>query len=74
LRVHLCHIGCPILGDPLYSKKDPRHPDATLMLHALSLAITLPNGERGVFKAALPGRFTALIPGERGIDSFRCLR
>ncbi|MDR1467938.1 MAG: RluA family pseudouridine synthase [Spirochaetaceae bacterium] len=62
LRVHLRHIGCPILGDPLYHKKDPRFPTATLMLHALSLEITLPHGERGTFKAPLPERF-ALVPG-----------
>jgi 23S rRNA pseudouridine1911/1915/1917 synthase len=61
LRVHLRHIGCPILGDPLYNKKDPRHPDATLMLHALSLEITLPTGERRKFKAALPERFVPLL-------------
>jgi 23S rRNA pseudouridine1911/1915/1917 synthase len=57
LRVHLRHIGCPILGDPLYSKKDPRFPEATLMLHALSLEITLPGGRRRTFKASLPERF-----------------
>ena len=62
LRVHLRHIGCPILGDPLYSKKDPRFPAATLMLHALSLEITLPCGERRMFKSPLPGRFSA-VPG-----------
>jgi 23S rRNA pseudouridine1911/1915/1917 synthase len=58
LRVHLRHLGCPILGDPLYYKKDPRFPDATLMLHALSLEITLPHGERRTFKAPLPERFS----------------
>jgi 23S rRNA pseudouridine1911/1915/1917 synthase len=62
LRVHLRHAGCPILGDPLYHKKDPRFPNATLMLHALSLEITLPNGERRTFKAPLPERFS-LVPG-----------
>jgi 23S rRNA pseudouridine1911/1915/1917 synthase len=61
LRVHLRHLGCPILGDPLYHKKDPRFPDATLMLHALSLEITLPHGERRTFKAPLPERFS-LVP------------
>jgi 23S rRNA pseudouridine1911/1915/1917 synthase len=61
LRVHLRHIGCPILGDPLYYKKDPRHPDAALMLHARSLEITLPTGERRKFKAALPERFVSLL-------------
>jgi 23S rRNA pseudouridine1911/1915/1917 synthase len=62
LRVHLRHVGCPILGDPLYHKKDPRFPEATLMLHALSLEITLPHGERRAFKAPLPERFS-LVSG-----------
>jgi 23S rRNA pseudouridine1911/1915/1917 synthase len=62
LRVHLRHLGCPILGDPLYHKKDPHFPDATLMLHALSLEITLPHGELRTFKAPLPERFS-LVPG-----------
>lgn len=62
LRVHLRHIGCPILGDPLYHKKDPRFPAATLMLHALSLEITLPRGERETLRAPLPERFS-LVPG-----------
>jgi 23S rRNA pseudouridine1911/1915/1917 synthase len=62
LRVHLRHIGCPILGDPLYHKKDPRNPAATLMLHALSLEITLPSGERRTFKTPLPERFVPLLP------------
>jgi 23S rRNA pseudouridine1911/1915/1917 synthase len=66
LRVHLRHVGCPILGDPLYHKKDPRFPNATLMLHALSLEITLPNGERRSFKAPLPERFAAWLPRLRG--------
>jgi 23S rRNA pseudouridine1911/1915/1917 synthase len=62
LRAHLRHIGCPILGDPLYGSKTPAYPDATLMLHALSLEVTLPQGARRRFKAPLPERFTALIP------------
>jgi 23S rRNA pseudouridine1911/1915/1917 synthase len=62
LRVHLRHIGCPILGDPIYHKKNPCFPAATLMLHALALEITLPGGERRMFRAPLPGRFS-VVPG-----------
>jgi 23S rRNA pseudouridine1911/1915/1917 synthase len=62
LRVHLRHIGCPILGDPLYAKKDPHYPAATLMLHARALKITLPHGERRLFQTGLPERFAAVIP------------
>ena len=62
LRVHLRHLGCPIVGDPLYSPVDPLFPQAGLMLHARSLAIMLPGEDKErVFKAPLPDRFTAMI-------------
>jgi 23S rRNA pseudouridine1911/1915/1917 synthase len=62
LRVHLRYLGHPIVGDPLYGIADPLFPSATLMLHARSLAITLPGEEQDrVFKAPLPERFTAMI-------------
>jgi 23S rRNA pseudouridine1911/1915/1917 synthase len=55
LRVHMRHIGCPIIGDPIYGIADPSRP---LMLHAKSLSITLPDREEpSVFKAPLPERF-----------------
>jgi 23S rRNA pseudouridine1911/1915/1917 synthase len=58
LRVHMRHLGCPILGDALYGRRD----GLSLMLHAYRLAITLP-GESSprVFKARLPERFKAAI-------------
>ena len=55
IRVHSKFLGCPILGDPIYGKKDRFFPDATLMLHAWKLSITLP-GE------SLPRRFIAPVP------------
>jgi RluA family pseudouridine synthase len=64
LRVHLAHLGAPILGDRLY------HPDyrtvARLMLHATS--ITLPPSDgfpQRTFAAALPADFLHL-PSEIG--------
>ncbi len=42
IRVHMKHLGCPILGDPLYGKKDLLFPGATLKLHARKLGIRLP--------------------------------
>lgn len=62
LRVHMAGIGCPILGDPLYGKRDALFPDATLMLHARRLKIALP-GIAGpkLFKAAVPDRFRAIV-------------
>jgi len=62
LRVHMRHIGHPILGDPVYGNADSLFPDASLMLHSKSLAIKLPGGtERKVFTSDLPDRFSAVI-------------
>ena len=66
LRVHLNYLGNPIIGDAIYNplykegctKRDKFFPDSSLMLHAYSLAITLPGKtEQQVFKAPLPNRF-----------------
>jgi 23S rRNA pseudouridine1911/1915/1917 synthase len=53
LRVHLAHLGHPIVGDTLYGGKTAER----LFLHALSLEITLPNKERKTFTASLPDVF-----------------
>lgn len=62
LRVHMAGLGCPILGDPLYGRKDHLFPDATLMLHARRLRIALPGiAEPMLFKAPEPRRFHAVL-------------
>jgi 23S rRNA pseudouridine1911/1915/1917 synthase len=62
LRVHLRHVGLPILGDPLYGSRDTRFPDATLMLHARSLRIRLPGeAEPRTFVSPVPPRFQELL-------------
>jgi 23S rRNA-/tRNA-specific pseudouridylate synthase len=53
LRVHLSHLGHPILGDTLYNGK----PAERVFLHALSLAITIPSGEHMTFTAPEPASF-----------------
>lgn len=62
IRVHMKYLGCPVLGDPIYSKKDSLFPDATMMLHSRILKIRLP-GEKDftTFKAAVPERFKKII-------------
>ncbi len=60
LRVHMASTGHPILGDPLYGKRNKGDPDYTLMLHAYSLRIELPNGGIRTFRAPLPERFRCL--------------
>ena len=58
LRVHMAELRCPIVGDPLYGKKDKLLPDATLLLHAHKLKIRLPgHNEDSIFTAPLPQRF-----------------
>lgn len=57
LRVHLRQIGHPILGDDLYGGK----PAARLYLHAKSLEITLPGGDRRTFSAEVPKEFEAEV-------------
>lgn len=58
IRVHMKFINCPILGDPLYGKKDKQFPDATLMLHSRMLKIFIPdNKEKQMFKTSTPERF-----------------
>ncbi|MCL2196644.1 MAG: RluA family pseudouridine synthase [Treponema sp.] len=62
LRVHLRHIGNPILGDPVYSSADSLFPEASLMLHSKKLVITLPGeNEERVFTAPVPDRFITVI-------------
>jgi len=62
LRVHMRHIGHPILGDPIYGSSDNLFPETTLMLHSKSLALILP-GETGekVFSSPVPQRFEEVM-------------
>ena len=60
IRVHMSHIGHPVLGDPVYSRKDSIYPDATLMLHAYMLSINIPGRGEMQFTAPLPDRIKQL--------------
>lgn len=62
LRIHMNHIRCPILGDPIYNPKSPKAD--RMYLHAASLEITIPgkkHGERMTFTADLPEDFERAI-------------
>ena len=74
IRVHLKHLGNPILGDPIYGRSDSRNgkndhrfKNATLMLHAKSLFLVLPHGCQEtagnpvMFRTPLPERFLDVI-------------
>lgn len=60
LRVHMKHIGTPIIGDRVYGKASER-----LYLHAYSLEITIPTSNRQIFKAPLPADFAKSYPDLR---------
>ena len=57
LRVHLSHLGHPILGDTLYGGQTADR----LFLHALSLELTLPNKQRQTFEAPEPPAFKEAV-------------
>jgi len=56
IRVHMKYIGHPITGDSVYGKGLSH-----LYLHASSLEITLPTGERKVFSALEPDYFKEFV-------------
>lgn len=60
LRVHLSHLGHPIVGDNLYHGK----PADRLYLLAKKLEITLPSKERKIFEVDTPNEFKILISHE----------
>jgi len=53
LRVHLQHLGHPIVGDTFYGGKAAER----LYLHAQKLELTLPNRTRKVFSVEMPEEF-----------------
>lgn len=59
IRVHMLHIGTPILGDPIYAKpaRQPVQP-GRLMLHAWQLVLTHPrSGKKMEFQAPIPEEY-----------------
>lgn len=62
IRLHARFIGCPIVGDPLYGKKEADWKQYGLMLHAYRLCVALPStGEKAVFTAPPPRRFFTVL-------------
>jgi 23S rRNA pseudouridine1911/1915/1917 synthase len=57
LRVHLQHIGTPILGDPIYGDE----PADRMYLHASELEITIPGGIRKTFVSKMPEEFKNVL-------------
>lgn len=59
LRIHMAHIGTPIVGDRLYGSAES--PIGRLCLHAESLEITVPGGIRKTFSAPVPDDLDGFI-------------
>ncbi len=62
IRVHMAHIGHPILGDTVYGHKKPELGQSTQCLHAGALCFRHPRDERPVMVfAPLPAYFTEVL-------------
>ena len=62
IRVHMAHIGHPIIGDPLYGPAKDKWKLQGQCLHAGELTLTHPaTGERMTFQAPLPVYFTTVL-------------
>jgi len=61
IRVHLCSIACPILGDSVYSRKKSAICKLGLMLHSWELSINLPKLGTRKFRAPLPDDFLEML-------------
>lgn len=60
IRVHLQHIGCPIIGDSLYGGEDANR----LYLHARSIQLYIPGvAEPKTISAPVPKAFKQIISG-----------
>lgn len=62
IRVHMAHIGHPLLGDPVYGKKNPKIKHDGQLLHAKMLGFVHPETEEYMeFDSELPEYFQAII-------------
>ena len=72
IRVHMSHIGYPVVGDPLYAPKEGRNPFGILgqALHAKVLGFVHPiSGVYMEFSSELPEYFTTVIEKLRRMNN-----
>lgn len=63
IRVHMKHLGHPLLGDATYGRPSRQQDVPRVMLHARKLAFSHPvTGERMTFLAPVPAEFKPWIP------------
>jgi len=66
IRLHCAFLGCPIVGDKVYGRKNPTVEIHRHFLHAAKLKIILPGEKQPrIFEAPLPGEL------ERVLDELR---
>ena len=66
IRVHLAHVGHPVLGDALYGPKKPPLGLEGQVLHAMGLRLCHPaTGDMMEFEAPLPDYFTTAVKRAR---------
>ncbi|MDD4178441.1 MAG: RluA family pseudouridine synthase [Candidatus Margulisbacteria bacterium] len=62
IRVHLSHLGHPVVGDQTYGKKRDEFNAAGQLLHAYKLSFNHPTtGERVEFKAEMPDEMKRIV-------------
>lgn len=62
IRVHLAYIGCPVVGDTVYGRRQPTISMQRHFLHAAKLVIQLPDQNTPVtFEAPLPGELNEIL-------------
>lgn len=74
IRVHLAHLGFPVVGDLLYGRKTKETdlpPVRRHLLHAAGLTLTLPSGKTRTFEAPLPEDMAAILTHLREAEKQR---
>ncbi|AEC01679.1 pseudouridine synthase, RluA family [Parasphaerochaeta coccoides DSM 17374] len=62
IRVHMAHLGHPVVGDGVYGGRRKSFPGVTLMLHARLLDVSRPSDGRHLkISAPVPQRFIELV-------------
>jgi 23S rRNA pseudouridine1911/1915/1917 synthase len=73
IRVHLNFLGCPVVGDTVYGRKNPSLAVPRQFLHAFRLSIVLPGEEeKHTFEAPQDGELDQILDelrGNRSIES-----
>ena len=65
IRLHCKMLGCPIVGDTVYGRKNPTIKMGRHFLHAWKLKISLPSNEMKEFEAELPEELNNVLENIR---------